>query len=109
MCLDEIVIREVKRNSRLKVFHLLAECIGQARQPAHVKASRSVQSLNVAGRNQVHIGSAHNCRSSHGGYFRRTVAAFLMMLAFVCAVVLNDHSVVNIHAESVLYGFDIGA
>ena len=41
--------------------------------------------------------------------FRRGVAALLVMLAFVCAVALNDHSIVNVHAKSVLYSFDIGA
>src|SRR5437762_206401 len=99
----------MKGNGGFKVFDLLAECVSQARQSSHVKASSPVQSLDMTGRNQVRIGSAHHFDLVHRSYFRRTVAAFLMVLATVNAIALDDHAEVRAHAESVLNGLNVGA
>ena len=65
MTLYEIVVREVQCNRCFKVFQFLAKCVGQACQSAHVKPSRSIQPLNIAGRCQSHV------RESADGLFLR--------------------------------------
>ena len=45
----EIVIRKVERDRRLEVLELLAESVGQPRQPAAVHPQRVVLLLNVRG------------------------------------------------------------
>jgi hypothetical protein len=44
---NEIVVREVKRDGGFEVFNLLAECVSQTSQAAHVQARGCVESFNV--------------------------------------------------------------
>src|SRR5690348_11828280 len=98
---NEIVISEMESNGSIEVFPLLTESIGQPCQAAHVQSSRAVESFDMTCRNEIRIGTANDFHLLHRSNFWRTVAAFLMMLAFVYSVGLDNHSKINVHAESV--------
>src|SRR5439155_26338581 len=97
---NEIVKGEVKGNSRFEILKLLAECVSQASQSAHVKASDAVQSLDVACADQIHIRVSGNLALLAERDRRCAITSFLMMLALIRSVILNNHSIVSIHSES---------
>ena len=79
---DEVVIGEVKANRRLKVLPLLAESQREPGKPAHVKASGSVQPLDVAGRNQVESGrpatTFFSAETNSGALYRRLSSVVML-------------------------------
>ena len=81
MPFDEVVIGEVQAHSSFKILKLLTEAQRQVSEAAHVKASSSIQALNIAGRDQVNIGEPHNnpllSRNEFGGAVAVIVAHFL--------------------------------
>src|SRR5687768_5779841 len=106
MSLNEIVVCEVKGYRSLEVFYLLAECVGKASQAAHMQARCAVQTLNVVSRNKIHVRTAYYNHLLTTSYFRRAIAALLVMLALVCAVILYNHTEVYVAAESAFYSLD---
>ena len=97
MSLDEVVIGEVKANRSRKVLALFAECQSEASQSAHVKACRSIQTLDVAGRDQIEIRTTGNGFLFAGDELRGAVAAII----FHCyaAIGFDDLAVVGIPAR----------
>ena len=55
---DEIVVREVEPHGCLKVLHLLAESVREARETPHAHPHGKVLPLNEAGRNVLAVWAA---------------------------------------------------
>jgi hypothetical protein len=56
----EIVVREVQGICGLEIFQLLAESVGQPRQPAHLHPARQILPLDIRDRNHVHVRQSDN-------------------------------------------------
>jgi hypothetical protein len=59
---DEVIMSEVQRHGRPVVFDLLAEPVGEPREPAHGHPHGQVLPLDQAGRDMVLIGVTHDRR-----------------------------------------------
>jgi len=90
----------------LEVIELLTECQREACEALHVMARGSVQPLNVASRNQVHIGNANDWPTYGGSESRSTVLA-LWMVRGVVRVHFHNLSVIHFRSKSLLYSLDI--
>jgi hypothetical protein len=101
----ENVGHEVQGHGSVEVFQLLAERIGQAREPAHAHPHGEVLPLHVARADLVRVGIAGDDPCLGPDALGRAVAAFL---GRVRAVLLDEDGVVNVAAEGALYRFQVG-
>src|ERR1700683_2321343 len=101
MTLHEIVVCKVQGYGCLEIIQLLAESQRKTREPLHMKPSSRVQAINVASRNQIHVGIAHDGPTDGRSESQSTVFA-LGMLCGVVSVYLHDLAVIHFRPERFL-------
>jgi len=70
-----VVVHEVQGDGSLEVVELLAEGVGQAREPPHAHPHGQVCPFNVAGANLLLGGMTDDLAGFHGYYLSRRIAA----------------------------------
>lgn len=98
----EVVERAVQRDRVAVVLDLLAECVCQTGEPAHVHPHREVLPLDVGRADMRRVGTALDAAHVHTGASAGAVAA---QRADRLAVVLDEHGVVDVRAERAFNGF----
>ena len=106
MLAHEIIVREVKANSRAVVLSLLAESIGQARKAAHPHPHGQVLAFYKAGLNVLLIGITRHNVALGSDNLRRTVPSGSDRLGFVK---FNALAEINIHTERIIYGVNVAS
>src|SRR4051794_317309 len=86
------------------VLDLLAECVGKAREPAHVHPHREILALHIGGADVLPIGLAFNPRLDGTRAFGWAIAA---RRAGRIAIELDELGVIHGSAERALYGIQI--
>ena len=104
MLAAKVVVHEVQRHAVRVVRDLLAECIGQPSEPADRHPHGQVVALDVARRDMGGVRLALDAALPRPDAGRRAIA-FLAVLRF--AVDFDELGIVDIAAESALYGFQI--
>src|ERR1017187_1377097 len=105
MRLYEVVVGEMKANGCFEVLSLFAECQSQPSQTTHMKASRGVEPLDIAGGDQIDCRLARNDHLLGRDKFRRAVAS--MIFDCFSTVDFDDLPVVGIAAKSLFDSLNI--
>jgi hypothetical protein len=103
----EVVVHVVQRHSVFQVLKLFAKTIRQSGKSAHSHSHRQILALNVARRNVVVIGRTTDDRFTSAHADCRAVARFRCFLN--AAINLLQHRIINLRAEGVFNGCEIGA
>ena len=106
MPLHEIVVGEVKGDRCLEILKLLAECIGEARQTAYVKARCTVQAFDMASRGQSQIRESGDALLFRNDDFGRAVLP-LWVNRIIVNVSLDNLRKVHIRTEGIFDSSDI--
>lgn len=102
----EIVVHEIKGNGGDMVFDFLGKRVGQACGSSHAHSHSEVLPFNETCRDVLWIRPTRNRRGLRSNAFRGAVACFFFV---IFAVNFIQHCVVDVSAERVFNGGQIGA
>ena len=88
----KIIVHEMERDGVLQVIDLLRKGVSQPGKPSHAHAHSQILPFNVAGRNELGIGSAVDDVSSSPDASRRTVSRVAFWRV---PVEFNQHRVIH--------------
>ncbi len=102
---DKVVMHGVDGNRVCVVLDLLGKGVRQAREPARSHAERKVGPLGVGRADVRRIGTAFHAAQLNARAVAGDIAA---QRAYGCAVVLDEHGIVDVRAERLLYRLQVG-